>query len=118
MDIYAVVKAILKEKKRPFTWLVRQMDMTSDGLKLALKNESIKYRDINRVAGFLEVSPYTFFDAGDKPYKTEESSNLTAESKNEYSSLKNSLKNCKEMSAALKEQIKDKEVIIALLKKG
>lgn len=115
MDIKAVVDEILLEKKRPFTWLVNQMGKTFDGLKLSMKNESIKYKDIKRMAKILEVPPSTFFDTEAKSYKTEAGTSVTAESRNEYSDLKNSLKNCKEMSAALKEQLKDKDRIIGLL---
>lgn len=117
MDIKAVVDEILVEKKRPFTWLVNQMDKTFDGLKLSLTNESIKYRDIKKMAKILEVPPSTFFETEARSYKTDTGKSLTAESRNEYSDLKNSLKNCKEMSLALKEQIKDKDRIIDLLSK-
>ena len=117
MNLKGVVDEILLEKNRPFSWLVSQMDKTFDGLKLSLTNESIKYRDINKMAKILEVPPSTFFDTESRTYKASNGANYTAESKNEYSDLRNSLKNCKEMSAALKELIKDKDRIIALLSK-
>lgn len=94
------------------------MDRTFDGLKLSLLTGSIKYRDIEKMAEILEVSPQRFFSDLTAPLTdpTEKvtRSNITTE----YSELKQALKSCKELNAALRDQIKDKDQIITLLNKN
>ena len=115
MFLKHVVDEILKEKTRPLSWLAEEMGKTFDGLKLSLIKGSIKYNDIITMAKVLEVAPSIFFQGTTLAYdKKNNKSNLT-ESKSEYNDLKGELKNCKEMVATLKDQLKDKERIISLL---
>ena len=115
MFLKQVVDEILKEKTRPLSWLAEEMGKTFDGLKLSLIKGSIKYNDIITMAKVLEVAPSIFFQSTTLAYdKKNNKSNLT-ESKSEYNDLKSELKNCKEMVATLKDQLKDKERIISLL---
>lgn len=116
MDIKSIVDEILIEKNRTFTWLAEEMNKTFDGLKLSLTRESIKYKDLIAMSKALEVHPTTFFDK-DSSYSAANKNRETTDAKSEYSDLKNNLKNCREMMATLKEQIKDKDKIISLLSK-
>lgn len=113
MDIKSTVDEILKTKNRSLSWLAVEMEKTFDGLKLSLVRGSIKYNDIILMSKILEVQPSYFFE-NDQETGTSISA---AEEEPEYSSLKRELKVCKEMIAALKDQIKDKEKIISLLSK-
>lgn len=117
MDLKTTVDEILKEKNRTFSWLVEKMGKTFDGLKLSLLKESLKYKDIKKMAEILEISPAALFEADTNTYKSEGRAGTLAESKSDYQDLKNNLKNCKEMVSALKDQIKDKDTIILLMKK-
>lgn len=117
MELKSIIDEILKKKKRPFSWLADQMGMTFDGFKLSLNNRSIKYRDIVLMTKILEVSPMVFFSG-----PTAAAAELPGKSANdpinlEHGELKQALKSCKELNAALKDQIKDKDKIIALISK-
>jgi hypothetical protein len=118
MSLKNIVDGILKEKSRPMSWLADEMNKTFDGLKLSLIKGSIKYNDIIEMAKTLEVSPAIFFPSASNIYASQNNTDSTLnESKENYGDLKGSLKNCKEMLAALKDQLKDKEMIISLLNK-
>lgn len=110
MSLKAIVEGVLKEQGRSLTWLAEKVGKTVDGLRLGLMNKSVKYKDLLLMAEVLNVSPCYFF-------KTEEASaftqkNILTEPPAEYG---DALKNCKELNAALKDQLKDKERIISLL---
>nr|WP_121272562.1 hypothetical protein [Pedobacter schmidteae] len=112
MSLKAIVDGILREKHRSLSWLANSMGKTFDGLRLGLINESVKYKDLLLMAEILDVSPANFFNIyienlGMVP-------TMVAESPAEYG---DSLKNCRELAAALRDQINDKERIIALLSK-
>lgn len=115
MSLKKTVDKILREKNRSLSWLAHSIGKTFDGLRLGLLNESVKYKDIVAMARILEVSPAFFFETGVKDPNAEE--NLLAEPKSEYGELKANLKTCKDLIATLKDQVKDKERIISLLKK-
>ena len=117
MFLKNVVDELLKERSRPMSWLAEEMGKTFDGLKLSLTRGSIKYNDIIAMAKILDVSPNVFFPSETDSYKDIKNPNFLGEPKAEYASAKNDLKNCREMLAALKEQIKDKDKIISLLSK-
>ncbi|PYF75825.1 hypothetical protein [Pedobacter nutrimenti] len=114
MTLKTTVDEILKKKNRSLSWLAVEMDKTFDGLKLSLVKGSIKYNDIVSMSAILNVSPNVFFEQ-DKAAVKEGTG--PGESETEYASLKNDLRNCRELSAALKDQLKDKEKIIGLLTK-
>lgn len=107
-----IVDGILEEKKRPLTWLAGRMDRTFDGLRVGLIKESIKYRDILKMARVLDVSPCRLFEIEVDQLDLQE--NMVAEKSAEYGKLKN----CEELIVSLKNQIIDKERIIKLLSKG
>lgn len=117
MVLKSIVDELLKEKGRSMTWLSIEMEKTFDGLKLSLTRGSIKYNDIIAMAKALDVPPATFFQTELPLYNNKVSQSLVGDQKGEYSDLKNSLKNCKEMLTTLKDQIKDKDKIISLLSK-
>lgn len=116
MELKVVVDGLLKEKNRSMSWLAEEMGKTFDGLKLSLLKGSIKYNDIVEMARILEVHPAFFFSGGTNLYPIgNETTTTVSEPEAEYSNSKNNLKNCKEMLAALKDQLKDKDMIISLL---
>ena len=117
MDIKNIVDTLLVEKDRTMTWLAEQTGRTYDGLRLSLIRKTIKYSDLVKVAKVLEVAPRIFFEDEPIPYKESPVSKLHEE-EIKYSDLKGNLKNCKEMVATLKDQLKDKEKLISLMNKS
>ena len=117
MDIKNIVDKLLIEKDRPMTWLADQIGRTYDGLRLSLIRKTIKYSDLVKIAKVLEVAPRIFFEDEPVPYKESPVTKLQEE-EIKYADLKGNLKNCKEMVAALKDQLKDKEKIISLMNKS
>lgn len=116
MSLKIMVDGLLKERNRPMSWLAEEMSKTFDGLKLSLIKGSIKYNDLIEMAKILEVSPSVFFQITPSTYNAKSATpHVLSESKENYSDVKANLKNCREMLATLKEQIKDKEMIISLL---
>jgi len=114
MSLKANIDRILRDKHRSLSWLAVSMGKTFDGLRLGLINESIKYKDMLIMAEILNVSPCTFFKTPEDDLSTTLQNNIVAEPASEYG---DSLKSCKELAAALKDQLKDKERIILLLNK-
>ena len=110
MPFKAIVDGMLKEQGRSLTWLANKTGKTVDGLRLGLMNQSVKYKDLLLIAETLNVSPCSFFDVKEK--LTKEQQSLLSEPTVEYG---DPLKNCRELAAALKDQLKDKERIISLL---
>lgn len=110
MSLKAIVEEILKEQGRSLTWLAEKVGKTVDGLRLGLMNKSVKYKDLLLMAEALNVSPCYFFKTDKISVNTKKST--LAEPLVEYG---DSLKNCKELNATLKDQLKDKERIISLL---
>lgn len=96
-----IVDQYLQEKNRSLSWLAAEMGKTFDGLKLSLVKGSLKYNDIITLLKLLDIKPGVLFGLPDPPAKVKTE---TPEDKN-----------CKEMVAALKSQLKDKDQIIALL---
>ncbi len=116
MYLKNIVDEILAEKTRSLSWLAVQMGKTFDGLKLSLVKESLKYKDLSEMAKILEVSPNTFFQSKFPTYISNNAENI-ADSKADYEEKLN-VKAYKELVAALKDQLKDKEKIIALMSKN
>lgn len=108
-----IIDGILRKQNRSLSWLAAEMDKTFDGLKLSLIKESIKYADLKRMAEILGVSPAFFFDAADPDLPK----SIAEEDGPFYGSLKTELRSCRELTEALKSQLKDKEHIIQLLSK-
>ncbi|WP_316750381.1 hypothetical protein [Pedobacter gandavensis] len=117
MKLKSVADGILKQKKRPFGWLAEKMGRTFDGLKLSLTSQSIKYRDLTLLAEILEVSPMVFFNDTQAPLSEPTEKSIGGSINTEHQELKQALKSCKELNAALRDQLKDKDQIIALLSK-
>jgi lambda repressor-like predicted transcriptional regulator len=110
MSLKVIVEEILKEQGRSLTWLAEKVGKTVDGLRLGLMNKSVKYKDLLLMAEVLNVSPCYFFRTDEISVGNKKSA--FAEPAVEYG---DSLKNCRELNAALKDQLKDKERIISLL---
>ena len=108
MELKNIVDKALKDKNRSLSWLAAEMNKTFDGLKLSLVKGSIKYTDIKKMADILQIPASTFFHE-------DEITNMVAEDRVEYVSLKTELSSCKELASTLKSQLADKEKIIELL---
>ena len=104
-----ITDGILKKQNRSLSWLAAEMGKTFDGLKLSLTKESIKYTDLKRMAEILQVSPAVFFNAEPVHFSS------AAEDERAAYGFKNELQSCRELTEALKSQLKDKEYIIQLL---
>lgn len=48
MNLLEAVELALEKEKRSMGWLAGELDRTLEGLKLSLKNETIKYSDTIR----------------------------------------------------------------------
>lgn len=119
MSLKTIVDELLKEKNRPMSWLAEEMNKTFDGLKLSLIKGSIKYNDIIEMARILEVAPAFFFGKENSGYDAVKGWKQVplSEPKENYIAAKTSLRDQREVIALLKEQIKDKDMIISLLTK-
>lgn len=115
MNLKQTVDEILKSKTRSLRWLAAEMDKTPDGLKLSLVRHSIKYVDIITMAKILEVPVGRFFESNTADAKITEQTAQGIDLKSEEADLKANLRTCRELIAALKDQIRDKDRIIALL---
>jgi hypothetical protein len=120
MSLKTVVDDLLKEQKRSFSWLATEMGRTIDGLKLSLINETIKFSDLKKMQTILNVPIAVFFENTISTQKIKGNNNnlnqgsgsvtITAEGKSEIEYLKR-------MIEVLEKQLKDKDLIIELLKK-
>lgn len=108
MALYEIVCDLLKARGRSKIWLAKEIDMTFDGMKLALIRQSMKFNDLVKLSKILEISPAVLFDLPDA------SSQPYAPPTLGYS---RELKTCEEMLKVCKSQLKDKELIIELLTK-
>ncbi len=116
MFLKLVVDGILTEQNRSLSWLAAEMGKTFDGLRLSLIRGSIKYIDIQKMAKILNVPIVRLFT--DPTDFNEESRLIINEPAETYhTKYGTELKNCQEMVAALKSQLKDKDKIITLLSK-
>ena len=108
MELYEIVWDLLKARGRSKIWLAREMDMTFDGMKLALIRQSMKFYDLVKLSKILEISPAVLFDLPDTSPQPSAPPTLA------YSK---ELKTCEEMLKVCKSQLKDKDLIIELLTK-
>jgi len=101
-----IVAELLKKDKRSASWLSEKMGMTPDGLRLSLVNETIKYSSVVRLCGILGVRASLLFG---------EEERLTSElvKHDEIASIPRNDE--RTIIKLLKEQIKDKQLIIDLL---
>ena len=54
--LYNNIKKILKEKKRTFQWLAKEIGYSRQGLSNGLNNKTIKYETIEKISNVLDVS--------------------------------------------------------------
>lgn len=107
MSLKNTVDKILKDKGRSLSWLAKSIGRTVDGLRLAIKNESIKYKDIIAIANLLKIHPGTLFIDTERD-------DLLSEPKSEYMDSK-MRKVYDQLLDSMTDQLADKDRIIALL---
>jgi transcriptional regulator with XRE-family HTH domain len=56
------IKRIIKSKKYSVNEIAELISISGNGLHLALKNNTLKVRDLEKIAEILGVSPAVFFD--------------------------------------------------------
>ncbi|MXV14902.1 hypothetical protein [Hufsiella ginkgonis] len=110
-----IVYKLLKEQDRPLGWLATEMDMTPDGLKLSLTNESMKYTNLKLMATVLNVAPEYFFSGVTAEIAA---ANIVNDELAAFQHLKQELAASKELVETLKSQLRDKDRIIDLLGKA
>lgn len=118
MYLKETVDKLLKKQNRSLSWLAAEMNKSFDGLKLSLVKGSIKYKDLIIMSTKLNVHPGEFFESDHTGYSPEEWRSVLEEGEAQYSNIKKELVSCKELTEALKGQLKDKERIIELLHKN
>lgn len=110
MSLREAVENILEGQKRTLTWLSGEMDKTYTGFKLSLENETIKFSDLKKMLGILNISCSTLFDE-----KSPKKASYVAEQEPSYKTERDLLK---EQVQLLKSTIEDKNKIIELLTNG
>jgi hypothetical protein len=112
-----IVDNILKDLDKPLSWLGLEMEMTYAGFRGSLLNESLKYGDLKKMAKILNVPISILFEGSTQKikgnYNTQINSSIVGESEAIYGSKYENILN---ENLFLKQQIKDKEEIIKLLK--
>lgn len=111
MSLKNTVLRILKEKHRSLSWLAKGIGKTFDGLNLALKNESLKYKDIIVMANLLEIHPGVLFNDENHDLKGD---NLLSEPKSGYLDFRTKSM-YDDLMDTMRDQLNDKDKIIALL---
>jgi len=116
MGFKALVDAELQRQGKTFKWLVQQLDVSTDGLKAGLDNETIKLRDLKKLISVLNMPINTFFEGasfqsirGDGNTQANHS-NIAAEPEIKYRVV-----SLEEKVKLLESQLEDKERIISLL---
>jgi hypothetical protein len=104
-----IVAELLKKEKRSASWLSEKMDMTPDGLRLSLVNETIKYSSVVRLCGILGVKASLLFGE-DEVLRV-----ALDDKQGEIASIPRNDE--RQLVKLLKEQVKDKQLIIDLLVK-
>lgn len=117
MYLKTIVAEILKKNNRSLSWLSVEMNKTFDGLKLSLVKGSMKYNDLLLMAKILDVPPTIFFEETNPTHCTEKDTLKALDGEHQASNVEIDLKNHKELLIALKDQLRDKEMIISLLNK-
>jgi lambda repressor-like predicted transcriptional regulator len=118
MQLKQIIDDLLKERNRSLSWLAQNTGKTFDGLKLSLTKESLKYSDVKKIAQVLDVSVCKLFaEPTYKPTHEKINSNFEEESITYSNATQKELEACKELNITLKNQLKDKELIIQLLSK-
>lgn len=119
MSLKSTVDTILEGQSRSFNWLAGEMDRTTDGLRLALVNESLKYSDIKKMVQLLKVPITVLFEQGASVQNIKGNRNnqaggnmMLSEPAGEYKRENDLLK---EQIEQLKDQLADKAKIIELL---
>ncbi len=118
MQLKQIIDELLKERNRSLSWLAQNTGKTFDGLKLSLIKESLKYSDVIKIAKVLDVSVCKLFAEHTlKPADDRFLNNLEEENVTYSTAIQKELEACKELNITLKNQLKDKELIIQLLSK-
>jgi len=98
--IYNKIKILLNQKNLTIDALSEKIDMTASGFHYAVKNKSLKVKDLQKIAEVLEVPVAYFFEEGEpSPVKKNISNNLEAENKKlliENSQLKDEISKLKD----------------------
>lgn len=103
---YKELREIMNEKNISLEDLIGYVPITRAGLHRAVDNQTIKLRDLKRVCDFMRITPALFFEPGTyhtqhKPPATE----LSSETEYLHKEIE-----------YLKEQLRDKNEIIELLR--
>jgi len=100
MTVKDIVDDLLKKEKRSASWLSKEMGMTPDGLRLGLLKESIKYSSIVQLCGILGVKAGVLFGEGEVLRTAIDDKQGNDD---------------RQLVRLLKEQVRDKQLIIDLL---
>ena len=117
MNLKTIVDKALKSERRTFDWLCTELEMTPQGLRGALTNENLKFKDLKKLVSLLNISIDRLFEnyisqhiEGDNNNQISQVGEATVMYRTENDRLN-------ELVIELRNQIKDKEEIIQLLKK-
>lgn len=120
MTLKSLIDAELKASGKTFKWLVGEVGISNDGLKAGLENETIKLKDLKKLAKVLNMPIHMLF-AGDTTiqsqiggtYNTQATHSTLHEPATEY--VKKDVEMLQKHIALLESQIIDKDKIIDLL---
>ena len=116
-----IVEQKLKADRRTFDWLCTELEMTPQGLRGALTNETLKFKDFKKLLKVLNISANLFFEASNYTQK-ETGYNNTTGIKSSFTSFNEDLEiyevqlsDKEKLIQSLEKQLQDKEKIIQLL---
>ncbi|MGZ3983416.1 MAG: hypothetical protein ACXVJE_19465 [Mucilaginibacter sp.] len=121
MTLKSIVDAELQRRGKTFKWLVGELEMSNDGLKGGLENESIKLRDLKKLLTVLNLPIENLF-VGDNlqiqkggKYNTQAHNSVVSEPEAVYKREKVLI--LEKQVRQLESQLADKDKIIELLSK-
>ncbi len=119
MLIISRLDKILKDKKISKKELFESIELTRQGFDYAIKNDSLRVKDLESIANFLNVPVSYFFgeEAGTKKINIHESAvNIGNGTANNKTNAENELEKCRAVLEAKEREIALYKEMIAILK--
>ena len=107
---YKKIKEIASSKKIEINEIAKQLEMTSNGFRTSIKNETISLRTLKKLCNLLNLNPLFFFNFNDSI------DNITDLDYHQNILMQNRLENKNREISYLKQRIEDQAEIIRLLR--
>lgn len=119
MNLKQLVDKSLETERRTFDWLCTQLEMTPQGLRGALVNESLKFKDLKKLLDVLKIQWGALNETGNITQSVKGNYNNTGVSSSfadNPTQYKLELDHKNALIQSLEKQLQDKEQIIELLR--